>query len=368
MESAVIIGAGIIGSSIALELQRRGTKAILLEKAVIGAESSSAAAGMLSPQTECHAPDPTFELGLYSRRLYPAYVSRIRELSKLDVGYHVDGGLQPASTPAALEHMIQSTAWQRGRDLRIETLSSEAARKLVPGLHQEIAGALFYPDEGQVDPRLLMRALSVATRAAGVEHVTSTTVRRILIRNGGVSGVELTDRVLESDRIIVAAGAWSPLIEGTGIPARAVQPARGQMIALDCGTPPFLPYVVAENGYLVPRRDGRVLVGATVELAGFEKAVTAGGMLQLLDAAVSTVPALADARVVETWSGLRPWTIDQLPILGPAPIRGLYHATGHYRNGILQAPATAALIADLVTGERPQLDLSPFRVERFSET
>jgi glycine oxidase len=365
VSEVVIIGAGIIGSAIALELRSRGVKTLLLEKAVPGAESSSAAAGMLAPQTEAALPDPSFELGLMSRELYPAWVERIQEVSGLEVGYARDGGVRPASSEAELDRALAQLAWQKERGLRIERLDREATHRLVPGIHAACAGALYFPDEAQVDPRLLMRALALATARVGVEHLSATTVRRIRTRGDRLEAIELSDRTVACERAVIAAGAWSSTIEGADLPKDAVQPARGQMLALDAGRPPFRPYVFAQKGYLVPRKDGRVLVGATVELAGYDKAVTAGGLADLLSAALETVPALRSARVVETWSGLRPWTPDHLPILGRTSIEGLHLATGHYRNGILQAPATAALIADQICGTTPSLDLAAFSVERF---
>src|SRR5262249_4063358 len=159
-------------------------------------------------------------------------------------------------------------------------------------------GGIFYPDEGQVDPRLLMRALSVATVNAGARHLAGATVRRIVTEGNRVAGVEIDDRVLPAGTVVVTAGAWSALIPGNVIPPRAIKPARGQMLALDAGPPKFAPFVWAHSGYLVPRRDGRIVVGSTVELAGYDKSVTASGIAKLLEAAISTIPALADARIL----------------------------------------------------------------------
>jgi glycine oxidase len=320
---------------------------------------------MLAPQTETQSPDAGFELGLLSRSAYAAWVEQVHELSGLDVGYRVDGGLRPATSDAEIDRVMKQVSWQIARGLRVERLDREQVIQMVPGIRRDCAGGVFFPDEAQVDPRLLMRALSLATIEKGSTHLSGTTVRRIRIESGSVVGVELYDRLLATDRVVIAAGAWSALIEGTDLPIGAVQPARGQMLALDAGHAPFRPYVFAQKGYLVPRRDGRVLVGATVELAGFDKAVTAGGMYDLLSGALETVPDLASARVAESWSGLRPWTPDHLPILGSSQVEGLYLATGHYRNGILQAPATAMLIADVIIGVKPSIELAPFSVERF---
>ena len=365
MAQAIIVGAGIIGSAIALELERRGIHCQLLERAVPGAESSSAAAGMLAPQLEAHADDPAFALGLWSRALYPAWIEALEAASGLEVGYARDGGVALYATAEEAARASESAAWQRARGLRVEALDEEALRGALPGLGEAYRAGLFFPDEAQVDPRRLMAALAAATRAAGATHHTGAVVERLLVRGERVTGVQVRGGVLEADAVILAAGAWSCRIEGAALPSGAVEPARGQMLCLDAGRPPFGPFVWSGRGYLVPRRDGRVLVGATVERAGYEKVVTAGGIAGLLGAALDAFPGLSGAPLLETWAGLRPWTADGAPILGAAARGGLFYATGHHRNGILQAPATARLIAALITGESPELDLAPFSAARF---
>jgi glycine oxidase len=322
---------------------------------------------MLAPQMEAQDHDPAFELGLLSRTMYPAWVEEIRALSGLDVGFHVDGALRPATNARELERLAAGVRWQTARGLRVERVDRSAVRSMIPGVRKNVAGGLFFPDEGQVEPRALMRALSLAVAQRGVKLLGGTTVRRLIVEDERIEYVELEDQRISAPRVILAAGAWSALIEGSGISRGAVKPARGQMLALDAGCPPFLPYICTQKGYLVPRRDGRVLVGATVELAGYDKTVTAGGVLELLSQALEIVPSLSGARIVEMWSGLRPWTADQRPILGATPVEGLFLATGHHRNGILQAPATAEIIADLITDRTPNLDLAPFNVTRFGD-
>lgn len=364
MSEIVILGAGIIGAAIARELLRRRVPVTLLEKAVPGAESSSAAAGMLAPQLEAHGPDdPATVLGLYSRNLYRAFTTELEADSGVPVGHHQDGGLYLARTEAELEAKAARLGWQRDLGLRFERLDPKALHERAPGLRPETPGGLYFPDEGQVDPRALMRALAVANQNAGAKLRTGQVVKELVIQGGKVVGIELAGHGrLIADRVIVAAGAWSGQV--LGVPAHGIEPVRGQMLCIQ-DEPGAWPFVMTSAGYLVPRRDGRVLVGSTAERVGFEKAVTTTGLKKLLDAALEWVPRLADRPVLETWAGLRPGTPDGAPLLGPTPIEGLYLASGHFRNGILQAPATAKLMADLVTGRAPALDLGPYRPDRF---
>jgi glycine oxidase len=225
---------------------------------------------------------------------------------------------------------------------------------------------LRFPDDGQVNARELARALSQAAAAAGARFLQGRYVRRVLIDRGAAVGVELDGENLAAGAVVVAAGSWSGLIEGAGVPGQVVRPARGQ-IALIETRPPMFRHVISVHGrgYLVPRRDGTVLAGSTMEMAGFRKEVTVGGLAQILGLASLLVPALSDAPVTGTWSNFRPYTEDHLPVLGHTPIRDLVLATGHFRNGILLAPITAQAIAELVAGGSSSVDLEPFSVSRF---
>jgi glycine oxidase len=364
MSEIVILGAGIIGSAIARELLRRRIPVTLLEKAVPGAESSSAAAGMLAPQLEAHSPsDPATALGLYSRSLYRAFTTELEAESGVHVAHHVDGGLALATGEAELEQKAQAFAWQHEQGLRWERLSADQLHERVPGLRPDLPGGLYFPDEGQIEPRALMRALSVANQRAGVRIKSGQAVKEVVIESGKVVGLELEGSGrLSADRVIVAAGAWSGQVPGVKAPS--IEPVRGQMLAIS-GDPGTLPFLHTPSGYLVPRPDGRVLVGSTAERVGYDKRVTTTGLKKLLDTALSWMPILADRPVLETWAGLRPGTPDGAPLLGATEVEGLYLASGHFRNGILQAPATAVLLADLITGRKPSLDLKPYRPNRF---
>src|SRR5207245_1390235 len=214
-----------------------------------------------------------------------------------------------------------------------------------PGRAGRERAGLYFPADAQVGPRALMRALQLAAANAGVVFRTGY-VRRVVHAGGRVRGVELDSELLDAPAVVLAAGSWSSLVEGTGLPARAVRPVRGQMVALETRPPIARHVLYAGHGYVIVRRDGRVLAGSTDEQVGFEKQVTAGGLHAILSLALGIVPALADAPVTGYWSNFRPFTEDRLPILGPTPISGLYLSTGHFRNGILLSPLSAELIAD----------------------
>jgi len=214
--------------------------------------------------------------------------------------------------------------------------------------------------------RDLARAFSQAAAVAGARFLTGRYVRRVIVREGAAVGVELDGETLPAGVVVVAAGSWSGLVEGAGVPSAVVRPARGQMVAIETRPPLFRQVVAAPGGYLVPRRDGTVLAGSTVEMAGFRKEVTVGGLAGILAMARTVIPALADAPVTATWSNFRPFTEDHLPVLGATGVRGLVLATGHFRNGILLAPITAQAIAELVATGTAPLDLAPFAVDRFA--
>ena len=256
--------------------------------------------------------------------------------------------------------------WQTGRGLRLENLSGAAVRALEPALGESVRSALFFADDAQVNPRSVAHAFSQAAARAGARFLQGRYVRRVCIEGGEATGVELDGDTLNAGTVVVAAGSWSGLVEGSGVPPSVVRPARGQLLAIETRPPLFRRVLsVHGRGYLVPRRDGTVIAGSTVEMVGFRKEVTVGGLATILALAQTLVPALAEAPVMQTWSNFRPYTEDHLPVLGHTPIRGLVLATGHYRNGILLAPVTAQAIADLVATGNAGFDLTPFSVARF---
>jgi glycine oxidase len=361
-----IIGGGIMGCAVALRLCQRGIGVTVIERGIPGAEASSAAAGILGPQMEAEGPGPLLELGLKSRALYPALAAELRELTSIDVGFDRSGVLAVAFDEAGEAALSSRRAWQLARGLRVDSLSGEAARALEPALGPAVRAALSFNDDAQVVARDLARAFSQAAAGAGARFLTGRYVRRVLVDNGAVTGVELDGDVLPAGTVVVAAGSWSGLVEGAGVPPAVVRPARGQLVSIETRPPLFRHVVSAPGGYLVPRRDGTVLAGSTLEMAGFRKEVTVGGLAAILTMARTVIPALADAPVTGSWSNFRPFTEDHLPVLGATAVRGLVLATGHFRNGILLAPITAHAIADLIATGKAPIDLAPFAIDRFA--
>jgi glycine oxidase len=363
----VIIGGGVMGCAVAMRLAQRGIAVAVIERGIPGAEASSAAAGILGPQMEAEGPGPLLELGLKSRALYPSLAAELAAATGIDVGYVKSGVLAAALDDAGEAELAARRTWQTARGLRVETVAGTALARLEPGLGPAVRGALRFPDDAQVNARELARAFSQAAAVAGARFLAGRYVRRVLVEDGAAVGVELDGESLPAGAVVVAAGSWSGLVEGAGVPATLVRPARGQLVAIET-RPPLLRHVVAVHGrgYLVPRRDGTVLAGSTVEMAGFRKEVTVAGLAEILNLARTLVPALADAPVTSSWSNFRPYTEDHLPVLGRTPVRNLVLATGHFRNGILLAPVTAQAIAELVATGESSVDLAAFSIDRFA--
>lgn len=365
MESVevLVVGGGVIGCSIALRLAQAGAAVTLVERSGVGAEASSAAAGILAPQLEADAPGPFLDLCLRSSGLYPAFAAELRELCGIDVGYRTTGVLQAAFSESAIPKLQAMAAWQSAFGLRASLLSPAEALRLEPKLSPRIAAAVHLPDDHQVDTRQLVRAVWLSAGRLGVSFRIGS-VRSIAVEAGRAIGADIDGEVLRSNAVVIAAGSWSSLIEGVRIDSRGVKPMRGQMVQFLTQPPILNRALIEERGYVVPRSDGRVLAGSTFELAGYEKRVTAEGLSSIIGIALELCPTLAQATVQDFWSGLRPYTDDHLPILGAGPVPGLYLATGHFRTGILLAPATARLVSDEVLGKKATVDLTPFRWDR----
>jgi glycine oxidase len=361
----VVIGAGVLGSSVALRLAQAGRSVTVLERAVPGAEASSAAGGILSPGVEAVEPGPFYALCRASLARYPAFVADVERLSGMSTSLRFLGTLEVALDDDHAKILAARAEKILRHGLPVEVLDDAQARALEPALSPETRGALFFPDEGSLDPRLLGRATYVAASRAGARFLTGQ-VRRIVVEGGRAVGVEHDSGRIDAGAVVLAAGSWSMQVEGHGLPPGSVRPVRGQIALLDT-RPPLLSHVVfSGHGYVVPRPDGRVLSGSTMEEVGFEKAVTAGGLRHVLDVAMGIAPALANAPVVETWANFRPASPDGEPILGPGTVPGLLYATGHTRNGILLTPVTADAVAATILGTPPPVDLGPFSPARLA--
>jgi glycine oxidase len=362
------VGGGVMGCGAAFELSERGVRVLVLERSVPGAEASSAAAGILGAQVESHADGPLFELALKSRALYPAWARALAAETGIDVELRPSGVLRVAFDATSQARSVREYAFQRKHGCRLERLDERALRQAVPALSDAAKAAVHFPDDARIDPAKLLRALRIAAERRGVTFRSGTLVKRVSVEKNRVLGVLLDDGTLvRSDNVVVAAGSWSSLLDGVPMPSGGVIPARGQIVELSLPVPAFQSVLFGPKCYLVPRDDGRVLVGSTLEFVGYRREVTAIAVRDLLAAAIHLVPSLSEASLGKAWSSFRPYTKDERPIIGQAEISGLLLATGHYRNGILLAPITSAIVAALVLGQEPPLALdawSPHRTER----
>ncbi len=348
-----IIGAGVMGCATARALAKRGADVVLLERAIPGAEASSAAAGILGAQIEMHEKGEMLASFVRARSEYAAFASELRDETGIDIGYRVSGALWTGRTEDERASIAKAVAWQRDAGLKAELLDGARAREIEPSLADDIVTAAHYPDESQIDPPSLLRAL-VASLArpchARVELRSGATVQRLLVENDRCVGVRLDDGDLRADATVLAAGSWASLVPGLPSSIPSVRPARGQIVLLEERPPRLRAIVLGAGTYAVPRGDGRVLCGSTLEMVGFKKEVTAGGVHAILSGTLATVPSLASAALTATWSNFRPHTADHHALVGASPLAGLFLATGHFRNGILLANETARTVADAIVG------------------
>ena len=350
----IIIGGGIIGLSLSIALRRRGAKVLVVERGEPGREASHAAGGMLVDcPLETH---PTLQtLAAASARMYPEFV---REL-ELESGMKVDLRDHGTIVFPAPEHEPQ---WPQAP--ATYSLSPAKLIELETALAVQNRPAFFWK-ERSVDPRALTLAAWKTAKNLGVDFSSGDAVKAVNLSDDHVTGVTTTKTSFLAEKIVNCAGAWSSQIGPHPLPTR---PVKGQMLCLASPKRDLLRHVIrSPEIYLIPRSDGRILVGATVEEAGFDKRTDPATMQRFHRAAIALVPELHNAKILEDWAGLRPGTPDNLPILGPTPTPGYYVATGHFRDGILLAPITAQVMADVITGVAPAYDLTPFSPSRFAE-
>lgn len=373
----VIIGGGVIGLTIARALALRGVRDIcLLEKGSIGTESSFAAAGMLAPQVEADSQDEFFRLACESRDIYPGFAASLLEETDIDVELDTTGTLYLAFSDDDEQECDHRYKWQSGAGFQVDRLSAEEVRQLEPCVNPSVRSALLFPNDVQVENRRLLSALVQSVKNHGVQIVTGAHVDELVVEQNRVLGVKTGNGIIRCARIVAAAGCWTSQIRivrsntntlEAHIPK--IEPVRGQMVCLEAKPQLSRRVIYSPRGYIVPRRDGRLLAGSTSEYVGFARHPTAGGINSILDHAMQISPAISDLPISDYWAGLRPKAADGLPVLGPCgEIDGLFYATGHYRNGILLAPITGELIARcIVNGEISQA-LASFSPNRFNQT
>jgi glycine oxidase ThiO len=346
----IVIGGGMIGLATAIELRLLGAQVKILCRD-FKAAAGHAAAGMLAPEAEQIPAGAMLDLCVASRALYPAWVEKIEAISGVDTGYWHCGILAPRYTNPA-----QSEDW----------LDDQSIHQHQSGLSEAVRGGYYYPNDGQVDNRSLIRSLLIASQSLGIKFCDGVEVTNIHRSHGRVTQLETSQGNMSAQHYILATGAWSHRL----LPIPVV-PRKGQMLSVLVPAKyrdnlPLQQVLFGEEIYIVPRRDGKIIIGATSEDVGFELANTLKGVKQLIVNAVRLFPPLKDFPLHETWWGFRPATPDEMPILGESSAANLTLATGHYRNGILLTPITAKLIADLVWHQQADNLLSSFSWQRFN--
>lgn len=365
----IIVGAGVIGLAIAWRLAQAGAAVTLYDKGRAGGGASHAAAGMLAACIEAEPGEGhLLALGRASQVLWPGFAAELEEAASATVDLRCEGTIVAALTEddrARLQHQL---AFQQSLGLPVAWLPASEVRRREPQLAAGLIGALWSPQDHQVDNRRLAAALRTAVGRAGATLHEETAVDHIVHDGQRVQGVMVAGVLQAADVVLLAAGAWSrevPLLPS--LARLPVRPVKGQMLALrmDPAAPVLRHVLRVPDVYLVPRHDGRLIIGATVEEKGFDRTITAGGMLSLIEAAWRALPAIEELAIDETWVGFRPGSRDDTPILGPGPVDGLVYATGHYRNGILLTPVTAQTIADLVLHGTVDPLIQPLSAARF---
>lgn len=365
-----LIGGGVIGCAIAWRLAASGLQTVVIERNEPGMEASFAAGGMLAAQAESDPAATLFPLALSSRNAYPKFVRDLEDTSSTSVGYRSEGTLVLSLRPEDDEQLESDYAAQTEAGLEADLLTDREILDLEPSITSSVRFALHFPGDHQVDNRLLVRALEEAARKAGAEFRLGTEAFEVCARAGQVSSISTSSGSIRTKNAVIAAGCWSgkltlpsPLLSSAGI-----VPVRGQMMAFSAPSSILKSVVYSARGYVIPRSTGVIIAGSTTERAGFTKATTEAGLTTIESAASEILPTLSNLPIVERWAGLRPGTADDLPVLGEDPIiKGLYYATGHYRNGILLTPITAQVITELILNGRTSTDISSFSITRFAD-
>ncbi|MHB8692470.1 MAG: glycine oxidase ThiO [Solirubrobacteraceae bacterium] len=356
---ALIVGGGVIGLAVGWRAARSGMRVTIVERGAPGAGTSRVAAGMIAPISEAEpAQRPLLELTQYSAAAFPRFVEELQAQAGRDAGYLRCGTLMVARDADEAAVLRREHAMRTELGLPVRALTPSEARALEPALAPTMRGALEFDGDRAIDPLALTAALSTAFANAGGELIAAE-VAAIEHADGAITGVEVkAGRVIDATQVVIAAGPWSPAIEGLPEHARVpLRPVKGQILSLrdPAGPGLFTRVLRMQPGYLVPRGDGRYALGASVEERGFDTAVTAGPVFELLRDAIELVPGLSELQIEELSAGIRPTTPDNMPAIGPGSLDGLYWATGHYRHGILLAPATAELVLAALCGEPPPI-------------
>lgn len=358
----IIIGGGIIGCAIAYNLAKRDVKPLVIDKATrVGTEASWAGAGILTSHASTNEPYPTLCRASLTR--YPTLAEELRAETQIDIEFIRSGTLSVFFNQTEAAGLIGLADRRVKRGFSAEVLTAEEAWQLAPALAKSIAGAVLFPEDAHVRNPKMVKALAKGAAKLGARFRLGNPVTNFVKEDEHVIGVIVNGETLYADTFVIAAGCWAgTLIDQLGVPIQ-VEPVRGQIVLVETMPPPLQHIIDGLGIYIVPRADGRILLGATVEYVGYDKTATVDGAKQMIDAGVAIAPQLANAAFVQTWAGLRPY-VKKGPILGYLPgYDNVALATGHFKNGILLAPITGQLIAELLTTGEPSLSLQPFQPE-----
>ena len=349
----VVVGAGIVGLACAWRAAQAGLSVLVLERGEPGGQASAAAAGMLAPVTEAmFGEEDLLRLNVAGRAEWPAFAAELSERSGVDVDYVESGALVVATDRDDVEELRRLNELQRSLGLDASWLSGRECRRVEPGLAPRVAGGVLAPKEAAVDPRAVVQALLAVLDDTKVEVAAGVEVRAVEESGGRVTGVATSGGSVPAARVLIACGAWSASLHESAPPVR---PVKGQIVRLR-GAPLAERLIRTPRCYVVSRRSGEIVVGATMEERGFDTTVTAGGVYRLLEAAWEVLPDVEERELIEARAGLRPATPDNRPMIGAAGPDGLVWATGHHRGGVLLAPITARMVTDLLVGrEAPVL-------------
>lgn len=365
--NVLIVGGGIIGLSLARELHKKGISRIAIaECGEIGKEASYAAAGMLAPHAETEKLDDFYNFCSESNALYPDFAREIFDETGVDIEFDKSGTLYLAFTDEDVEEIRCRFEWQKNAGFEVERLTARETGQSEPFVSPDVLESLYFPNDWQVENRKLLYALRKFCKLSEIEIRENAEIINLLEENGKIVGAETGNEKFYAQKTVIATGAWTSLIKSESVRLPPVKPIRGQMISFHAAKRLFQKVIYSPRGYIVPRADGRILAGATIEDAGFDKSVSKAGIELLRDHALEIAPNLVNLDIYESWAGLRPFAPDGLPVLGAfSEVENLFIATAHYRNGILLAPLTAKILADKIAENLDSEYLEIYNPRRF---
>jgi glycine oxidase len=363
----IIVGGGVIGCSIAYQLSKGGKQVLILERGTIGSESSKSAAGMLAVQAELDVSNPLYPLAKRSSEMFPSLAEEIKEVTGRDILLQNNGMLKIAQTEEDAIHLKQVTKQQQSINEDATWLTKEEILQKEPSLSEQLFGGIHFPNESHVSASELTTALAEAAVHYGARIKEYCHVERVVTDKGICQGVQTNYGMYAAEQVVLATGAWSGKWLPDNLPTNTIYPVKGEAFLVKTNTKPIKKTIFGNGCYIVPKKGGELLIGATMKMHTFNKDVTLGGISNLMQKAMGILPSLSDGVIKSLWAGIRPMTCDGVPIVGPHPeIKGVTFATGHFRNGILLSPITGYLIANQLLGlEHNQEGFDLMNPERF---